>query len=234
MTDAPRPDLYAEFFRTRCLENPAYQERLDRIAAVEKSRAEELATMRALPHLLALGVPEILAKDVTQRPLFATQCLDFVMRPNRKTVTVLSGNPGCGKSLAGAALLSKIGDGWFVSAAELASIDRKKTADREAYSRALVAPCLVIDDLGTEIIRDEWLSTLDLLVDKRVGHGRATVITTNLAAQVNEDDARGGVRGFRTAYGPRIWSRLQGAGDYLESSDPDFRAARRAQETATP
>lgn len=226
----PDPDA-AAFFASRC--TPEYEAKVAAARDRERARAAELAAIHAPKKLVAQGVPLVLAQTVgDHRQLFATECLRYVNRPDRRAVTVLSGVTGCGKSMAGAALIARIGVGWFVSAAELAALDRKRVGDRSVFERALAAQCLVVDDVGTETITDDWLASLDLLIDKRVGFRRATVITTNLRATVTADEERAGKRGFQRAYGPRVWSRLLGLGRgvYLESSDPDYRALRRSQE----
>lgn len=217
-------------------QTPEYEARIAARLARDREREQELDNLRARPRLVEQGVPAHLADEVTVGDLFTTQCLTKALAPDRRAVLVLSGCTGCGKSLASVALLRRLRLGWFVPAAELAALDRSRVADRQIFERAVDAPCLVVDDLGTETITDKWLTSLDLLVEKRIGARRTTVLTTNLRAQTTVDDERVGRRGFQRAYGPRIWSRLLGLGRgvYLESSDPDYRAAKRDQRAQVP
>lgn len=219
-------DEWAPFFAAA--NTPEYAAKIADRTQRERERQRELDDLHAGPRLVAQGVPKNLADEISAGRLFTTHCLTHVNAPDRRAVVVLSGITGCGKSLASAALLRKLGAGWFVPAAELAALDRSRTGDRSIFERAVTAGCLVVDDLGTETITDKWLASFDLLMEKRIGARRATVITTNLPAQTDD----GSMRGFRRAYGPRVWSRLLGLGRgvYLESPDPDYRALRRAQE----
>lgn len=159
------------------------------------------------------GVTEELATLLTHR-LFLTQSLDVARTPDTRPLLVLAGGTGCGKSLAAAWMLMRRKGGKFMPAVDIASLQpRKRGADREKLDelRDLNA-ILVIDDLGTEPIDDDWRAQLDVLLDQRSGNRRLTVMTTNLAGS-----------DFHDEYGVRLWSRISGLGRYHESTDPDWR-----------
>jgi DNA replication protein DnaC len=90
---------------------------------------------------------------------------------------VLAGkNGGEGKSLAIAWLLAQLPGRW-ISCAELAQVQSSK------YDRSeLTEPeTLAIDDAGTEPLT-EWIrGRIYDVVSDRIGNGKRTVITTNIA-----------------------------------------------------
>lgn len=177
----------------------------------EKRAVDEGREMRE--SLKSRGVTEDVAALLTRR-LFLTQSLEVARTPDTRPLLVLAGGTGCGKSLAAAWMLMRRKGGRFMPAVDVANLrPLKRAADREKLDELRdMAAILVIDDLGTEPIDDDWRSQLDVLLDQRSGNRRLTVITTNLAGS-----------DFHNEYGVRIWSRINGLGRYHESTDPDWR-----------
>lgn len=123
----------------------------------------------------------------------------------------LSGNPGCGKTVAAADWLWRRLPGLFVKSARLARWERY---DNEAMNRLLRCPRLVIDDLGTEFqdAKGNFMAILDELIDVRHDHSRPTVMTTNLDAAA-----------FKLRYGERIADRIREDGRFVSLSGGSMR-----------
>lgn len=204
-------ELFAEMPWMRDVHAKAEEHYARADVAAEKRAIDEGQEMRA--SLMSRGVTEDVAKLLTRR-LFLTQSLDVARTPDTRPLLVLAGGTGCGKSLAAAWMLMRRKGGRFMPAVDIASLQpRKRAADRERLDELRdMSAILVIDDLGTEAIDDDWRSQLDVLLDQRSGNRRLTVITTNLAGS-----------DFHNEYGARVWSRISGLGRYHESTDPDWR-----------
>jgi DNA replication protein DnaC len=178
--------------------------------AEQRAREESSALVKSL---VERGITVDVAQHLTTR-LFLTQSLDVARTPDTRPLLVLAGGTGCGKSLAAAWMLMRRKGGRFIPAVDIASLQpRKRAADRERLDELRdLSAILVIDDLGTEPIDDDWRAQLDVLLDQRSGNRRLTVMTTNLAGS-----------DFHDEYGVRLWSRISGLGRYHESTDPDWR-----------
>ncbi len=141
-------------------------------------------------------------------------------------VAVLSGDPGCGKTVAACAwlrdLIVRPGavvalEGYrgrqplFVTSARLSRWDRY---DNEQMNRLLKADRLVIDDVGSEFadVKGNFNAILDELVSDRHGNRRPLIITTNL-----DGDA------FKARYDERIADRIREVGRFVSIKAPSMR-----------
>lgn len=139
---------------------------------------------------------------------------------------VLSGDPGCGKTVAAAAWLRDLifAEGrvtafqgyqgrqpLFVTAARLSRWDRY---DRDAMDTLLKADRLVLDDLGSEYadVKGNFLAIVDELVSERHGNRMPLVMTTNLAAVE-----------FKERYDERIADRIREVGCFVSLDGESMR-----------
>lgn len=150
---------------------------------------------------------------------------------------VLSGGPGCGKTVAAAAwILSYVLDrkNWkqtqydssparilglapiWVTAAKLARWERY---DEDQMQKLLRTPRLVIDDLGGEYLDKGgfYASLLDEIVNERQAETKPTIMTTNLNAEA-----------FKERYGERIIDRIREGGRFVGCGDHSLRAKKDA------
>ena len=113
----------------------------------------------------------------------------------------------------------------YITAQELADLVRAKRFDD--YNRLIVAPFLIIDDIGTEpvIVKDFGNEVLPFteLFYKRYDSRLPTIITSNLPLSVEvrrEGDKEISIRGI---YGARVLDRLNEICDKLPYSGGSFR-----------
>lgn len=128
-----------------------------------------------------------------------------------KSVLVLSGQPGCGKTVAAAWwALQRAIPAAFVRAATFAATSRY---DEER--RKVLETSLVLDDLGAEYndAKGSFLVDLDELVDSHYGNRRPLIITTNLDPQA-----------FKARYGERVVDRLRECGTWKSVGSVSLRA----------
>lgn len=150
----------------------------------------------------------------------ATGAIDFL---------VLSGGPGCGKTVAAAAwMVAYVRDRslWapsdfspritgiepvWITAAKLA---RWQRYDDEAMRKLLRTPRLVVDDLGGEYLDKAgfYASLLDEIVNERQAEAKPTIMTTNLNAEA-----------FKERYGARIVDRIREGGRFFNCGDTSLR-----------
>lgn len=164
----------------------------------DEARTYERAEARAkLERLRQAGVPTR-AVEAWAKGLDATRAVEAVrtFQQSEKCFLLLLGSPGCGKTVAAAAALTK--GGVFVRAVELARLSSFDAADRATFARCCDARVLVLDDLGAELLHDGWRPALDELVDVRYGERLPTLLTTNLDAA-----------SFKARYGERIADRIR-------------------------
>lgn len=130
-----------------------------------------------------------------------------------KTVVVLSGGLGCGKTVAATRWVAEGDDTkpLFVRAAAFEAIGRY---DRKWRERWTTASSMVLDDLGAEYgdAKENFLAILDELFDVVYSHPIPCVVTTNLL-----------LKDFRLRYGERIYSRLRECAEWRNVSGPDLR-----------
>lgn len=112
---------------------------------------------------------------------------------------VVSGVPGCGKSVAAAWALVENGLGRWLDVFEATRTGdgKRDKADRELWTRCERSPLLVVDDLGTEDA--ETRERLTRLLVARDNYGRRTIVTTNLPGEA------------LASYDRRITDRLTGS-----------------------
>jgi DNA replication protein DnaC len=203
------------------------------LAAVEKAIAERARDARRREEEAKARAAEALAlalKTLPERgvPAKALEALAGPLRDSAalraaraftspaqtmKTILVLCGDKGCGKTVAGALCCTQAPLGArFIEVSRLARIDR--------YSEAAMGPLetcsvLVIDDLGAEFLDEKGglLSKLDGIINTRYASNLKTVLTTNVPAAI-----------FAKRYGERIADRIREVGEFVEISDPSFRS----------
>lgn len=134
---------------------------------------------------------------------------------------VLRGETGCGKTHLAVALMQHAGHGYFTTAPELLLRIRSTFNDgvmRESEDEVINDLCfhelLVLDDLGAEKTTEFAITTLYIIIDRRIRDAKRTIITTNLSLKEIEEklDAR-------------IASRLSGMQN-VKISMPDYRKKR--------
>ena len=184
--------------------------------AEERGRVAARAA-RSRAAVKATGLPERLVRLVAAGALRETDAVAAMREP--AGITVLSGAPGCGKTVAAASWLfdwaaHHLEAGLWLTAARLQRWDRYSRAEMD---RLFGYPRLVLDDLGTEYLdeRGSFMTTLDELVNERYASGRPLVITTNL-----------NVEAFKQRYGERIADRIREAGVFKAVGSQSMRAAR--------
>lgn len=101
--------------------------------------------------------------------------------------------------------------GLFVGAIKIAALgffgEDGKQMERYASARFLA-----VDDLGVESMRDQWLASLDGLLNSRYAKKLKTVLTTNASPEV-----------LQKRYGKRILDRLTGRGQIISTAGPSMR-----------
>ncbi len=190
----------------------------ERDAAARRKREAEEAQVKAAAAATVEALREATGVPLRFRQLAeavrTTEALSEVQRAEFE-ILVLSGDPGRGKTVAAAWWLLQHLDGkrnsLFVSAARLSRWERY---DRGEMDRLLLAPRLVIDDLGEEFndTKGNFLAVLDETVCDRIANRRPTVITTNLTAEL-----------FFDRYGQRIRDRIREAGRFVVSAGASMR-----------
>lgn len=181
----------------------------DARVAAERARALSLSAVTlAAPNLEELGWPSHALRaargadekwDTTRRMLGH--------KFSERSVVVLSGFAGCGKTVAAAAWAIRSGlRVCFLRAATFAASSRY---DDDLRAERFNAPALVLDDLGAEYLdaKGSFLVDLDELVDTYYGNERPLVITTNLTAGE-----------FKARYGARIERRIRECGVWFSAS----------------
>lgn len=205
----------------------------------EKKRKEErikeqarLAMVGNMASILRfMGIPErtLRAIDAQVEETDATRAVE-----GASDILVLSGGPGCGKTVAAAVWISvfvKDEKNWskandpdlcihpkmicktpvWVTAAKLSRWERYESAE---MAKLLHASRLVIDDLGGEFLDKGgfYASLLDEIVNERQGASRPTVMTTNLDASA-----------FKERYGERIVDRIREGGRFVGCGNQSLR-----------
>lgn len=215
-------------------------------AAEQKRRKEEEAKAEAerfeaslgpaqVSYLDHLGIPTR-ALEAARGPLLSTAALDA--SKGAKDFLVLSGGPGCGKTVAAVVWISDYVSGrkrWgestiygsdrpefkgtapiWITAARLARCDRY---DEARMTKLLRTPRLVIDDLGGEYLDKGgfYASLLDEIVNERQAESKPTIMTANLNAEA-----------FKERYGERIIDRIREGGRFVGCGDHSLRAKKDA------
>jgi DNA replication protein DnaC len=134
----------------------------------------------------------------------------FVASPKR--ILVLGGGVGAGKSTAATWVALEVGGSapGFLRATELESrgrYDKHAKPGQDLRGWLASRSMLILDDLGAEVLdgNNVFRSLLDGVLDSFYADRKRVVITTNLAAQRQEE---GGEPQLTERYGDRIVSRL--------------------------
>lgn len=203
------PDALASYERTleeaRCLEA--------REARAKRKRA-----------LVDAGIPltDPMLSALLDGQLTSTRALQITSGwlAGPRSVLVLLGTPGTGKTVAAAhAALTRLSRGSvvYVREATLARWSMFARYDRE-WAAASACATLIVDELGTASARDVEAARLALLrmVDDRMGRGRRTVLVGNLSV----DD-------LGRRYDERLIDRLQEVGFVAEVKGASMRGGAR-------
>lgn len=195
---------------------PAYAEEDARLRiAVDERRARRPARDR----LRKRGIPEKnldMVLDVAR--LQETAALRHVVAfaGTSKTILVLSGPPGVGKTMAMSWALSTDlpRSQRMVTAAQLSRLDRY---DQNVMSGILSCAALGIDDLGSQYVDKSgfFMALLDEVINERYASRRRTVITTNL----NLDK-------FTDHYGSRVIDRIREVGTFAHLPGASMRGSK--------
>jgi len=140
---------------------------------------------------------------------------------NEKGNLVLRGNTGCGKTHLAVAILAtqKCGlfDLRFITVPDLllkirsSFSENSKESEEEIIKEFSSIPVLVLDDLGAEKTSEFAVTTLYIILDRRIRDCRKTIITTNLSKEEIEQ-----------TFGARIASRLS-CMENIKINMPDYR-----------
>lgn len=194
-------------------------------AAFDRSRTSATGKM-----LEAIGMPPRSLAVVMAGKLEVTEAMGAA--DDARDLLVLSGGPGCGKTVAATAwIVGFMRDpaNWqaeshearsarfrsrapvWVTAAKLARWERY---DEDKMSELLRTPRLVVDDLGGEYMDKGgfYASLLDEIVNERQAASRPTIFTTNLDAEA-----------FKARYGERIVDRIREGGRFVACGNKSLR-----------
>lgn len=198
-----------------------------------RQRAEVAAAMEVIEGPKPVKEPEPKAPAINQHiPKAYRECRFDTFQGNDKMVQglikladtgcdiVLRGETGCGKTHLAVALMQHAGHGYFTTAPELLLRIRSTFNDGgwETEDEVIRDLCshdlLVLDDLGAEKTTEFAITTLYIIIDRRIRDAKRTIITTNLSLKEIEDklDAR-------------IASRLSGMQN-VKINMPDYRKKR--------
>jgi DNA replication protein DnaC len=151
---------------------------------------------------------------------------------NHEDGIVLRGNTGCGKTHLAIAIAKAIPTEWhsikgdvvpgavFTTTPELLLKIRSsfredsKESEENLINYYSGGDLLILDDLGSEKTTDFAITTLYIIIDRRIRECRQTIITTNLSQEEIEK-----------VFGARISSRLAGMVN-IKINMPDYRKKR--------
>lgn len=203
-------------------------------ANVDMTIPEEAA--RIYSRFTSWGIP---AKEamLVMKGLYDTEILTFTKdwlsaahsdARDAPNMLVLAGPKGVGKTLAAAWAMFHadpalpFGQRWKTENAprfrhinDLTEIIARKgeaETDRAERSGAKNTKCLVVDDVGAEYSTEPFLAFFDAVMNARYGSMGLTILTTNLTAEQ-----------FATRYGPRLYDRIRGRGEWMEASHESLR-----------
>lgn len=148
------------------------------------------------------GAPDEPIGPDAPRPTDALETVGRFLSPSeRRTVLVIAGPVGCGKTTAAAWGVAWHG-GRFVKAIELLRAGLYPS-DPGFWPRLQGAKLLAVDDLGTEPLdaKGFGLAAISDLMDQRYDGARKTIVTTNLTPDE-----------LRRRFGERMWRRLAEVG----------------------
>src|SRR4051812_1619486 len=155
---------------------------------------------------------------------------------------VFHGPTGVGKThlaigLLKAVIRDKGARGYFFQSTELLRLVRETynravdETEMEILKPVLEADVLVLDDLGVENT-SEWVQeTLGLVINTRYNARRATIVTSNLADPVDQNDKEF-INSFMLQLGVRTRSRLLEMCEWIEVQGADIRDVERVTNAA--
>ncbi len=204
-------------------------------------------TPGARRHLLGCQVdPEDVAflASGAVTPSFATAAVTRFRDDTSARMLVLSGVPGCGKTVAASGwLLSAqrygvdaagvLATNWdssarIVKAASLGYLNlRFNERDRAEFDSLKSLRWLVLDDVGTE--PDDAVGLIRALIDHRYGHPVLTVITTMLAVLPAPGETRSR---FEARYGAAMVGRLAHRGWLVPCGSQSLRGRQSPEEVS--
>lgn len=199
---------------------PGVEDEMMRRRQVEDRRRERLAGREE--RLQNAGLDGVVTDEdfrrIVRNQLDATRSLQLVQGwlQGPSPFLVLLGPAGRGKTVACAWAIAEEA-GRYMTAKKLERLFLAQYgAVLEEQDRAMrYRGLLVVDDVGTELKRDEFTSSLYEVVNARQGAGRRTILTTNLSRK--EFEAR-----YRDA---RLLSRLRRA-EFAADAGADLREAK--------
>ncbi len=153
-------------------------------------------------------------------------CRDYANNFGKNSVNLLfRGGTGLGKTFLSACIARVVSEKGFsvvyetVVDAMAAYEDQRFRGSAEAEEkirRLQTCDLLILDDLGTEMVRDFTRSALYTLINARLLSGKQTIVSTNLTPEELEN-----------TYTPQITSRLQGEYQDLPFVGQDIRRLRK-------
>ena len=196
--------------------DPEYRQRLK----LEQAAADELERSRSVERrrnrLAMAGIPErvirlLLAGAADTKPLAEARA--FVDESDRRTILVIAGGAGCGKTVA----VCAAGEGHGMTFVKAHDLARAGAFADEFWKRLRDARLLAIDDLGTEPLDEKgWaISAILDLLDRRYDACAKTLLTTNLPWEK-----------FRARYGAdggRTLDRLREVGAFVQFDGASMR-----------
>lgn len=185
------------------------------IRAEDAARDLEERDKRRTAELVDLGAPRRAILAARERKDTPAMRKVAEWSQGEKTILVLSGRPGCGKTVAAVS--------WgfvsshtpvFLRAAAFAMASRYNPEERAVWARA---GALILDDLGAEYqdAKGSFAVDLDELIDTVYGDMRRMIITTNAGA---ED--------FKQRYGARVADRIREAGEFYVCKNESLRGSK--------
>lgn len=149
----------------------------------------------------------------TEAMRWARRFVDQLDKDEPKSMLVLSGVPGCGKTTAASWVIMERGDARSVFM-DVSKLTRWERFKESAMDRLETASILCIDDMGSEFMDEKgaFRSLLDGIINARYNECLPTVLTTNLRSPT-----------FAERYGSRLADRLRESGRFVELESASMR-----------
>ena len=173
-------------------------------------------------HLKYSGVPKLFSECTFDNYLGNDKLVaDLTTIAGSNQHVVLRGNTGCGKTHLAVAMIQGRNtlETRFITVPDLllkirASFHDGSESEDEIIRKYSEIPILVLDDLGAEKVSEFAITTLYIILDRRIRECRKTIITTNLSKEEIDE-----------TFGARIASRLSGM-ENIKINMPDYRKNR--------